>query len=143
MKLYLTFGKLKVVLFLHRHDHSPLKSTIVFIILFGTASKKGEEGEFMNQHFNFGCELILLSGKFRIRLELINRPSKSLTIELYFTRVMGKYQPLFLYKELRVFFNRRGYYKYTLYSTILRTKVNKSIDRLYKEERLILTTKLL
>lgn len=97
----------------------------------------------MNRHFNFGCEFILLSGKFRGRLELINCPSKSLTIELYLTRVMGKYQPLFLYKELRVFFNRGGYYKYTLDSTILRTKVNQSINRLYEEERLILTTKLL
>lgn len=127
MKLYLTFGKLNVVLFFHRHAHSPIKSTIVFIILFGTASKKGEEGEFMNRHSNFGCEFILLSGKFRVRLELINCPSKSLTIELYLTRVMGKYQPLFLYKELRAFFNRGGYYKYTLDSKILRTKVNQSI----------------
>lgn len=112
MKFYLTFGKLNVVLFLHRHDHSPLKSIIVFTVLFGTGSKKGEEGEFMNRHFNFGCEFILLSGKFRVRLELINCPSKPLTIELYSTRVMGKYQPLFLYQELRVFFNRGGYYKY-------------------------------
>lgn len=126
MKFYLTFGKLNVVLFLHRHDHSPLKFTIVFMILFGKASKKGEEGEFMNRHFNFGCEFILLSGKFRVRLELINCPSKSLTIELYLTGVMGKYQHVFLYKELRVFFNRGGYYKYTLHSTILRTKVNQS-----------------
>lgn len=126
MKLYLTFGKLNVLLFLHSHDHSPLKSTKVFIILFGTASKKEEEGEFMNRHFNFGCEFILLSGKFRVRPELINCPSKSLTIELYLTRVMGKYQPLFLYQELRVFFNRGGYCKYTLDSTILRTKVNQS-----------------
>lgn len=80
----------------------------------------------MNRHFNFGCEFILLSGKFRARLELINCPAKSLTIELYLTRVMGKYQPLFFYQELRIFFNRGGYYKYTLESTILRTKVNQS-----------------
>lgn len=113
------------------------------MILFGTASKKGEEGEFMNRHFNFGCKFILQSGKFRVRLELINSPSKSLTIELYLTRVMRKYQPLFLYKELRVFSNRRGSYKYTFDSTISRTKVNQSINRLYKEERLILMTKLL